>query len=127
MPYTDPDKVHFDAAIDYGLGPQVTHIGPAAVTCCVEAAGAGAVFYLVNPVAGMIDRKGLQHPPVGELHLATPYGVDLTLGEKTPAFGYGFSPDGTTAFYLLAVAADGTYSLNAIRMTLPGVDRRLLP
>ncbi len=119
-PYIDPDTVHFDAGLDYALAPQVTHFGPSAVTCCIEALGSGATFYLVNPMPGGLDRKGFPKPPFGELHLATPFGVDLTLGTKVPAFGYSFSPDGSTAFYFTGVA-DGTFALNAMRLDLPSL------
>jgi hypothetical protein len=117
--WIDPDTVKFDAAIDYGLAPQVTHFGPNAVTCCLDTPGNGIVLYLANPQPSSVDpRTGRDKPPQGELHIATPYGVDFTLGQKVPAFGYGFSPDGTTGFYLTGVA-DGTFALNAIRVNSP--------
>jgi hypothetical protein len=119
-PYFDPDKVHFDAAVDYVLAPQVTHFGPSAVTCCIDALGSEATFYLANPQSGGFDNKGFPKPPFGELHLATPWGADLTLGQKVPAFGYSFSPDGSTAFYMTGVS-DGSYALNAIKLNLPSL------
>jgi hypothetical protein len=119
-PWVDPDTQHFDAAVDYVLSPQSTHIGPASVACCLQTLGNAATFYLTNPMPSGFDRLGNPKPPEGELHLATPYGIDYTLGQKVPAFGYGFSPDGKTAFFLKA-EADTTFSLNAIRVTLPNL------
>ena len=61
----------FDAAVDYGLAPQVSHIGAAAVTCCLDSVGTGVVFYLANPQPTTVDpRTGRPKPPQGELHIA---------------------------------------------------------
>src|SRR5256885_484663 len=79
--WIDPDTQHFDAAVDYALAPQSTHIGPAVVTCCLETLGTAATFYLAKPVPAGFDRNGQTKPPQGTLHLATPYGADYTLGD----------------------------------------------
>jgi hypothetical protein len=118
--WIDPDTQHFDAAVDYALAPQSTHLGPDAVVCCLEPLGNAVTFYLSNPMPAGFDRRGQTKPPQGTLHLATPYGADYVLGDKVPAFGYGFSPDGKTAFFL-KLEADQSFSLNAIRITLPNL------
>jgi hypothetical protein len=117
----DPETklFHQDAGVDFSIPTQVTHIGPTAVTCCLMAnQGTAQVFYLANPKPGRTDAQGILHPSTGELHIATPFGVDYTLGQKVPAFGYGFSPDGTAAFFLTGASAQ-TFALNMIRLTQP--------
>jgi hypothetical protein len=118
--WVDPDTQHFDAAVDYVLAPQSTHLGPSAVTCCLEPIGNAITFYLSNPMPAGFDRRGQAKPPQGQLHLTTAYGQDFTLGDNVPAFGYGFSPDAKTA-YFLKLEKDTTFSLNAIRITLPNL------
>jgi hypothetical protein len=116
--WIDPDTQHFDAGLDYALAPQANHIGPDTVTCCLEPLGNIVTFYLSDPMPAGFDRRGNPKPPQGTLHIATPYGHDYVLGDKVPAFGYGFAPDGRTAFFL-KLEADTTFSLNAIRITTP--------
>jgi len=89
-----------DAGGDFAIGPQVTHVGANATTCCMVTNGAGQVLYLANPTPSMPDAQGRDRPANGELHLANPFGVDLTLGSGVPAFGYAFSPDGRWAMFL---------------------------
>src|SRR5947209_89698 len=73
--WMDPDTQHFDAAVDYVLAPQSTHIGPAANACCLEPLGNAVTFYLTNPMPAGFDRQGNPKPPQGQLHMATPYGA----------------------------------------------------
>jgi hypothetical protein len=123
-PYQDPDTIHQDAAADFALSAQSTHIGPMSVTCClVTNRATEEVFYLVNSMPGKIDpRTGFPRPSQGELHLANPYGVDFTLGQKVPAFGYGFSPDGSAAFFLTG-QTDMTFALNEARVSSPELNQ----
>jgi hypothetical protein len=110
----------FDAGSDFSLRAQVTHIGPAAVTCClVTNLGSANVLYLASPKPGFTDVMGVDHAPTGELHLANPYGVDVALGSGVPAFGYGFTPDGRGLVFM-APASDA-FSLNAATLPSPDV------
>ena len=81
--------------------PQVTHVGAErdhllhghqrrAARCCTWS----------NPSPSKPDAQGHDQPANGELHLADPFGVDITLGAGVPAFGYAFSPDGRWALFL---------------------------
>lgn len=88
-----------DAGADFAIGPQVTHVGPKATTCCMVTNGAAQALYLANPVPSM-PVHGRDQPANGELHLSDPFGVDITLAQNVPAFGYAFSPDGRWALYL---------------------------
>lgn len=92
--------IEVDAGGDFAIGPQVTHVGPNATTCCMVTNGAGQVLYLVNPAPSMPDAQGRDLPANGELHLSNPFGVDITLGAGVPAFGYAFSPDQRWALFL---------------------------
>ena len=92
--------VEVDAGGDFAIGPQVTHVGPSASTCCMVTNGAGQVLYLVNPSPSKPDLQGRDQPANGELHLSNPFGVDITLGAGVPAFGYAFSPDQRWALFL---------------------------
>ena len=92
--------VEVDAGGDFAIGPQVTHVGANATTCCMVTNGAGQVLYLANPSPSTPDAQGRDRPANGELHLANPFGVDLTLGTGVPAFGYAFSPDQRWALFL---------------------------
>jgi hypothetical protein len=115
------EGLQFDAGADFALGPQSTHVGAAAVTCClVTNLGTAHVLYLASPTPGSVDRLGVEHPATGELHLANPYGVDLTLGKAVPAFGYGFSPDGRAVLFM-GKSTEG-YSLNIATITSPELD-----
>ena len=89
-----------DAGGDFAIGPQVTHVGPRASTCCMITNGASQVLYLANPSPSKPDAQGRDQPANGELHLSDPYGVDITLGAGVPAFGYAFSPDQRWALFL---------------------------
>jgi hypothetical protein len=108
-----------DGGTDFAIGPQVTHIGPAAVTCCMVTAGASDVLYLASPKPGGNSITGQSLPASGELHLANPYGADFTLGQGVPAFGYTFSPDGRYALFLARDVKTGRFTLQLATLEAP--------
>jgi hypothetical protein len=108
-----------DGGSDFALGPQVTHIGPNAITCCVVTLGATDVLYLANPKPGGVSATGQTIPAAGELHLGNPYGVDIVLGQNVPAFGYSFSPDGRYALYLARNTKTTRYGLSLAPVEAP--------
>jgi hypothetical protein len=108
-----------DGGTDFALGPQVTHIGPNAITCCVVTLGSSDVLYLANPKPGSASATGQSIPASGELHLGNPYGVDIVLGQNVPAFGYSFSPDGRYALYLSRNTKTTRYALNLTPVEAP--------
>jgi hypothetical protein len=108
-----------DGGSDFAVGPQVTHIGPAAVTCCMVGAGSTFVMYLANPKPGGVSATGVSLPATGELHLSNPYAVDFVLGQNVPAFGYAFSPDGRYALYVARNTKTNRYQLQAATIEAP--------
>ena len=107
-----------DAGADFAIGPQVTHVGPSATTCCMVANGAGQVLYLVNPAPSKPDAQGRDQPANGELHLSDPFGADISLGQGVPAGGYAFSPDQKWALFLTKTKTF-RYALNIVPLEGP--------
>jgi hypothetical protein len=99
----------YDAGNDFSVTTQLTHVGGAAVTCCMVTKGSDFVLYLANPMPGMTDARGHDHPPNGELHLGNPF-HDFKLADNVAAYAYGFSADGRWAMY--AQKSKTNYSLN---------------
>jgi hypothetical protein len=87
-------------SLDLAIGPQLTHIGPDAVTCCMVTSGDGFVMYLAHPTPGATDARGRSKPALGELHIANEFGTDYKLASGVPAFAYQFVPGGRFAAYL---------------------------
>ena len=110
--------VLFDAGSDFSLVSQLTHVGPEGNTTALVTRGSSYAMYLANPVPGTVESTGREHPATGELHIVNAYGADFVLTATAPAYGYGFSPDGSWAIFLSKIKTN-SYSLNFAKLEAP--------
>src|SRR3954470_14527795 len=98
----------FDMGPDFALPPQVTRVGAKAPTCCMVTRGAQTALYLANPSADdSRERSSGEKLYTGELHVVNAFGADSILGSDVPAYDYGFSPDGSTVFFVQPAGKNG--------------------
>src|SRR4051812_11789681 len=116
----------FDLGPDFALPAQVTRVGAKAPTCCMVTGGAQTALYLANPSADdSRERSSGEKLYTGELHVVNAFGADSILGSDVPAYDYGFSPDGSTVFFVQPAGKNGNFSLQAVNIDHP--DLRLPP